>query len=197
VRMRTEPSLTAPIATRLADGTTLEIVGEDRKADGLTWRNVRAPGDGRGWVAADYLVSVSGGSATTQSTSNTQTGSSQAQPAQQSQPASGTSSNASSGAAASSDFLKVDVSVKNAKIKGNEQTVSITVTKNGQPVSGAQVTVKTSPTGETPEAPPTDSGGKTSVSWKPSGTPGFVGVGVSALASDGTAGVGGASFQIE
>jgi hypothetical protein len=79
---------------------------------------------------------------------------------------------------------------------GGDQTITVTVTNGGQPVSGAQVTVKTSPTGETPAAPPTDASGKTSVTWKPTGT-GFIGVGVSVLASDGGAGVGGASFQVK
>ena len=207
VRMRTEPSLKAPIAAKLADGTTLEIVGENKTADGLTWRNVRAPGDGRGWVASEYLVAVSGGSTTTTTTQSSAAPAATPTPAPaastsssgtsaQSQPATGTSSNASSGAAAATDFLKVDVSVKQAKVKGDTQTVDITVTKDGKPVSGATITVKTSPTGETPEAPPTDGSGKTTVSWKPTGTPGFIGVGVSALAPDGSAGVGGASFEI-
>ena len=208
VRMRVEPSLKAAIAAKLADGTQLEIVGENKTADGLTWRNVRVPGDGRGWVAADYLVAVSGGSATTTTTqssaapaatSTTATASSAPSSSTntaQSQPATGTTSNAASGASASGDFLKVDVAVKQAKVKGDEQTVTITVTKDGQPISGAAVTVKTSPTGETPAAPATDGSGKTSVSWKPTGSPGFIGVGVSALAPDGSAGVGGASFEI-
>lgn len=194
VRMRTEPSLKAAIASRLADGTVLEIVGENKTADGLTWRNVRAPGDGRGWVAADYLVAVSGSSGTT--TTTTQSSSAPPASTTQAQAATSTSSNASSGAAAATNFLKVEVSVKQAKVKGDEQTVNITVTKDGQPVSGAAVTVKTSPTGETPVAPDTDGSGKSSVSWKPTGTPGFIGVGVSALAPDGSAGVGGASFEI-
>ena len=197
VRMRVEPSLKAAIATKLADGTQLEIVGENKTADGLTWRNVRAPGDGRGWVAADYLVAVSGGGATTTTTTQSSAAPAPApSTAQSSRPATGTTSNAASGASASGDFLKVDVAVKQAKVSGEEQTVSITVTKDGQPISGAAVTVKTSPTGETPEAPATDGSGKTSVSWKPTGSPGFIGVGVSALAPDGSAGVGGASFEI-
>jgi hypothetical protein len=207
VRMRTEPSLKGAIAARLADGTQLEIVGENKTADGLTWRNVRAPGDGRGWVAADYLVAVSGSTTTSTTTQSSAAPASTSAPAAtsapasntntaQSRPATGTTSNAASGASASSDFLKVEVSVKQAKVKGEEQTVSITVTKDGQPVSGAAVTVKTSPTGETPVAAATDGSGKTSVSWKPTGSPGFIGVGVSALAPDGSAGVGGASFEI-
>ena len=93
--------------------------------------------------------------------------------------------------------MKVDVNVKKAKVKaGEDQAVDIIVTKNNQPVSGAQVTVKTSPTGETPAATATDASGKTTVTWKPTGT-GFIGVGVSVLASDGSAGVGGASFQVK
>lgn len=58
------------------------------------------------------------------------------------------------------------------------------------------MTVKTSPTGETPSAPPTDDGGKTSVKWNTTGNPGFIGVGVSAISAEGSAGVGGASFEI-
>jgi hypothetical protein len=205
VRMRAQPSTTAPIAGRLADGTVLEIVGEDKVADGHTWRNVRAPGDGRGWVASEYLVNVSGGTATTSSSGQPSTAQSApaatGSPAASAAPAStgaATSSAASAGASTgATDVLKVEVSVKQAKVApGAEQTVDITVTKGGQPVSGAQVTVKTSPTGETPTAPATDASGKTSVKWKPTGTPGFIGVGVSAVGADGVAGVGGASFQI-
>src|SRR5262249_52774830 len=105
---------------------------------------------------------------------------------------------ASSGSTSpSGDVLKVDVNVRKAKVKpGDDQAVEIVVSKNGQPVSGAQVTVKTSPTGETPQASATDGGGKTTVTWTPTGSPGFIGVGVSALGSDGSAGVGGASFEI-
>jgi hypothetical protein len=192
LRLRVEPSLKSQIAARLPEGTILEVVGEDKVADGFTWKNVRAPGDGRGWVAANYVVAVSGGStstatgaapASTPSTSNSA-------PAPSASPTPSTSS-------PSGEVLKVDVAAKVAKVKaGQEQTVEVTVTRNGQPVSGAQVTVKTSPTGETPTASPTNAQGKTTVTWKPTGSPGFVGVGVSALASDGSAGVGGASFEI-
>src|SRR3954452_8467570 len=60
VRLRVDPSKTARVAGVLPDGTMLDIVGPDKQAEGLTWRNVRAPGDGRGWVAADYVVAVAG-----------------------------------------------------------------------------------------------------------------------------------------
>jgi hypothetical protein len=188
LRLRVEPSTKAQIAARLADGTILEVVGEDKTADGYTWKNVRAPGDGRGWVASNYVVPVSGsassGSTQTVAASNPSNTSSSRTP-------SPPSSSAGSGE------LKVDVSAKQAKLRANqEQVVEITVTRNGSPVSGAQVTVKTSPTGETPPASETDQSGKTRATWKPGGSPGFIGVGVSALGPDGSAGVGSASFEI-
>jgi hypothetical protein len=211
VRLRVDASKTARVAAVLPDGTQLEIVGEDKKADGLTWRNVRAPGDGRGWVAADYLVAVSGGSGTSTAQASAAPAATPAPtptPTTASNPPAGNSappaaSPPAASSSANSADLKVDVSAKKAKLKpGDEQTVEIVVTKNGQPVSGAQVTVKTSPTGETPTAAATDSSGKTTVTWKPSGGSSggspevFIGVGVSALGSDGSAGVGGASFSI-
>jgi len=48
VRFRTAAGKTAPIATTLPEGTIVEVVGDDKQADGLTWKNVRGPGDGRG-----------------------------------------------------------------------------------------------------------------------------------------------------
>jgi len=196
VRMRADPSKTAKVASVLPEGTTLEIVGENKTAEGLTWRNVRTAGDGRGWVAADYLVAVAASAPASTTQASAAPASTPATTTAQSRTPAGTTSNATSGAAASTDFLKVDVSVKESKVTGGEQTVSITVTKDGQPISGAQVTVKTSPTGETPPALATDASGKTTVTWKPTGPPGFIGVGVSALSPDGSAGVGGASFEI-
>lgn len=180
VRLRATPSLSAAIAARLADGTVLEVIGEDKQADGLAWKNVRGgTGNNSGWVAATYVVPVTGGAAPTTTTAA---------------PATTSPSTASTSA---SETLKVEVSVKSPQVKkGEEQAVDITVSKNGQPVSGAQVTVKTSPTGETPTAPPADGSGKTRVTWNTTGAPGFIGVGVSAVGSDGSAGVGGASFEI-
>lgn len=193
VRLRVEPSTSARVASVLPEGTMLDVVGDDRQADGYTWKNVRAPGDGRGWVASQYVTAVSGGTTTTTTSSqpsSPQNTSSQSSSSQQSSGSGVSSSNSPA------DVLKVDVSVKQAKIKGNEQTVQIVVTKGGRPVQGVKVTVKTSPTGETPNAPETNADGKSSATWKPTGSPGFIGVGVSALAPDGSAGVGGASFEI-
>lgn len=56
VNMRADPSATAGRVKLLKDGAQLEIVGEDRTADGRTWRNVKDTADGAvGWVAADFL----------------------------------------------------------------------------------------------------------------------------------------------
>ena len=42
------------------DGTAVEVIGEDVKAEGITWRNVRTTASTRddvtGWVAAQYLL---------------------------------------------------------------------------------------------------------------------------------------------
>lgn len=214
VRFRTAAGKTGPVATTLPEGTVVEVVGDDKQADGLTWKNVRGPGDGKGYVAADYLVPVSGGSTasappapspaptdsgpranTSATTTTTSTSSPPAASTSPSTASTPTPSNVSS-TPQGANVLKVDVGVKSKDVKpGDDQTVTITVTNGGQPVSGAQVTVKTSPTGETPPVSATDASGKTTVTWKPTGS-GFIGVGVSVLASDGGAGVGGASFQV-
>lgn len=57
VNMRTEPSTTAARVKLLRDGAQLEIVGEDRQADGRTWRNVKDGADGAtGWIAAEFVA---------------------------------------------------------------------------------------------------------------------------------------------
>ena len=38
------------------DGTRLEQIGEDVRAEGTTWRNVRAPDGRTGWVPAQYTL---------------------------------------------------------------------------------------------------------------------------------------------
>jgi hypothetical protein len=213
VRMRAGPSKTAQVATVLPEGTVVEVVGDDKQGDGLTWKNVRGPGDGKGYVASDYLVAVAAGSTTSSAppspvpaSASASTSSSGSAPANASNsPAPNPSPSASANPPASTiatspqggNVLKVDVGAKSKDVKaGDDQTITVTVTNGGQPVTGAQVTVKTSPTGETPAAPPTDASGKTTVTWKPTGS-GFIGVGVSVLATDGGAGVGGASFQVK
>ena len=58
--LRERPSTDARAVAILMDGTAVEAIGEDVKAEGITWRNVRTTAsttDGvTGWVAAQYLV---------------------------------------------------------------------------------------------------------------------------------------------
>jgi hypothetical protein len=60
VNMRADPDSDARAVAILLEGTTVEVVGEDVQAEGLTWRQVRTIGstaDGvTGWVAAQYLL---------------------------------------------------------------------------------------------------------------------------------------------
>jgi hypothetical protein len=197
VRMRLEPSLKGQTGARLAEGTVLDVIGEDKTADGYTWKNVRSSSGGRGWVAGSYLVSVTGGTSPPQATTPASTSSSSTSPPATTAPAS-SSTAAPPTTSTSADALKVDVSAKQPKLKAKqEQVIEITVTRNGTPVPDAQVTVRTMPTGETPTASKTDKDGKSRVTWQPDGTPGqFVGVGVSAAGPDGSAGVGATSFEI-
>jgi hypothetical protein len=60
VNLRAKASADAQVVAILLEGTTVEVVGADTQAGGVTWRNVRTTGsttDGvTGWVAAQYLA---------------------------------------------------------------------------------------------------------------------------------------------
>lgn len=59
VNLRAEPSASAARVKLLRDGAELEIVGEDRQADGRAWRNVKDPSDGAiGWIAAEFVATA-------------------------------------------------------------------------------------------------------------------------------------------
>lgn len=55
VNMRIDPSRNAPSVVVVLDGDELEIVGPDRTAEGVTWRNVRDRLGNVGWVSAAFL----------------------------------------------------------------------------------------------------------------------------------------------
>ena len=212
VRYRLEPGLTGKILGNFKDGTTLDVVGDpDRQADGYTWKRVRLSGDGPVWVATNYLQPVSGSASTPSSPPAAASSSTTSAPPPSTAAASSSSSSSSSSSAASSsasnssassnrnastsEQLKVEVNAKQTKLKANqEQTVEIVVTKNGSPVSDASVNVSTMPTGEKPSAPKTDKDGKTRAVWNVSGSPGHIGVGVSALGPDGSTGLNATSW---
>ena len=58
--LRARPAPDAQILAILLDDTTVDVIGDDVKAGGVTWKNVRTTGsttDGvTGWVSAQYLV---------------------------------------------------------------------------------------------------------------------------------------------
>jgi len=57
VYVRRVPQLAAHIRA-YPDGTVFDIVGEDSKGEGMTWRNVRTPDGITGYVPAQYVADV-------------------------------------------------------------------------------------------------------------------------------------------
>jgi uncharacterized protein YraI len=55
LNLRANPSRSAAILDRLADGTLVEPLGPAREAGGLTWVHVQVPGGASGWAASDFL----------------------------------------------------------------------------------------------------------------------------------------------
>jgi len=55
VSVRDKPSTTGRRLTVAPEGTRLAVVGDDVKAEGHTWRNVKTASGTAGWVAGEYL----------------------------------------------------------------------------------------------------------------------------------------------
>lgn len=61
--MRREPNAASPRIGVLRDGTDVEVIGDEREAEGKLWLNVK-DGDGDvGWVVADFLALLEPGAA--------------------------------------------------------------------------------------------------------------------------------------
>jgi hypothetical protein len=58
--MRRAPSVSAQRIKLLLEGTVVELVGDERRGDGYTWRNVRDVEGNNGFVIADYLQPIQG-----------------------------------------------------------------------------------------------------------------------------------------
>ena len=56
VNLRAAANERATRIKTLAEGTPLELVGPDQRAEGIIWRNVREPGGAVGWVAGTFVV---------------------------------------------------------------------------------------------------------------------------------------------
>ena len=55
--MRAQPGNAGQIITVLPENTPMLVIGADRTADGMVWRNVRAPNGRDGWMAAQFVAS--------------------------------------------------------------------------------------------------------------------------------------------
>jgi hypothetical protein len=55
-RLRSQPGNNGPILTVVPEYTPLVVTGPDRQADGIVWRNVRAPNGLEGWIAASFVT---------------------------------------------------------------------------------------------------------------------------------------------
>jgi CheY-like chemotaxis protein len=55
-RLRAQPGNNGPILTVVPEYTPLVVTGADRQADGIVWRNVRAPNGLEGWIAASFVT---------------------------------------------------------------------------------------------------------------------------------------------
>jgi hypothetical protein len=53
--LRTDPSRTAQSLVVVPEGDMLDVVGPDRTADGITWKNVRDRLGNSGWMSAGFL----------------------------------------------------------------------------------------------------------------------------------------------
>lgn len=55
-RLRGQPGNAGQIITVVPEYTPLVVIGPDRQADGIVWRNVRAPNGLEGWIAASFVT---------------------------------------------------------------------------------------------------------------------------------------------
>jgi hypothetical protein len=223
LRLRTQPSLRGSVSGVLPEGTILEVVGADRQADGLVWKNVRAPGDGVGWVAARFTVPVPGSSASSGlgptggqtasgtppataasfnsgSTSSGSTSSGPPATATRTPTNTPTPTSTSTPTATPLPTLSVDIKLANSTLRsGATQRLTIEITFKDVPVDGAVLSVeaKSAAGSESIHIDPTDSAGKASAAWQPSADSGNVEVIVKAVGPDGTPGSGSATFRIQ
>ena len=56
--LRAEPGRRGSVLRSVPDGSHLTIVGDDRDADGIAWRNVRTDDGATGWLAREVIRTV-------------------------------------------------------------------------------------------------------------------------------------------
>ena len=187
LHLRATPATSAATVALLPPGTVLEVIGQDREAEGRTWKNVRAAAYGSGWVAADYTTAASAAARPSQPAPLAGATATPTRPATP-QPTDADGADRSA--------LDVDVVPRFAELADGPQTLDIRVTSRGRPISDAVVEIDTVPptSAEPLVASPTDADGATTVSWVPDAPPGVVAVGVVVTAPNGATGADTASF---
>jgi hypothetical protein len=200
INVRAEPSTRAQVLAKVREGTSLEIAGSDRQAEGRTWRNVRL-GDGRvGWIASTLLVAD--GAPASDPSPAAAAAPPPAEPssaAQSPAPAPTTGEWSARATGTGEGGLKVEGSVRHAKLSSGEQAVRVLVTRDDKPVAGAlvKVAIRHSPRQYFEKAAPqTDGDGRSEVAWPMDGPPGTYDVIVEVrLAEDGPVTRAATSFQ--
>jgi hypothetical protein len=177
LNLRGGPSAHQTVLAKLAPGETLTVTGASQQADGLRWVPVRTAGGQAGWVAANYIVLVA-------SVPPTRTPTPMPTPAAASDAPPATDDHAEP----KGRPVDVEAKVKFPELDGPEQEITVWVTRDGQPVQGAMVTLETRD-GDDDEhfrqLDPTDEEGRTRRSFSVRHEKGTVEIQVEAVAPDG------------
>jgi hypothetical protein len=166
VNMRAEPSTSASVVTQVAEGTTLDVIGPNREAEGRTWRNVKTPDNKEGWIASTLLETIAAPptappspspgpvrtatpSPETDAPSDPQVG---ATPTTEPSVAPSASPSASASATpeasggvntfrGSGNGLEIEGIIRDLNLQAGKQQIKVRVTRNGGGVQGAFVDV--------------------------------------------------------
>ena len=142
LNLRSGPGTDQPIQAKLPGGESLTVTGPVRTVGGARWLPVTTASGRAGWVAAEYVVVVTGPAAAPLSLADA---------------ASDAASRAASAAAARAATgptnrgqrtepkgrpVEVEAKLKFPELSGREQEITVWVTRAGAPVPGAAVTLE-------------------------------------------------------
>lgn len=202
--MRAGPALGHPIVTRLAPGETVTVIAEPQSDGVARWVPVRTSNGLLGWVLDQYVapvVAVVAVAAEPAPSPVAEVAVAAAPPAAPAVPlaAVGQPTIAIAAAPDAGKPVEVEVKVKYPEAKGRHQEVTVWVTRSGQPIQDAAVTVFIEDDDDEPlrTMKPTDIEGRT---WRelsiPRATKGSVQMVISAVAPDGGKGQIEASYFV-
>ncbi|HYU18605.1 MAG TPA: SH3 domain-containing protein [Chloroflexota bacterium] len=189
LNLRNGPGLSAPVALSVDEGTTLQVLGPARPADGFRWIELREPGGMVGWAAVDFLLVVSGPSSTPTPTPTRVVAAPSAPTATSTPTLEPTQGPELTATPTPTNGLEIEARVKVPETADKDQTLTVTVYRNGAPAPDIQVVAVVQNT-DPPiirDMEPTDSNGRTVRSFvvRDKGTIVIV---VIAVAPDGTKG---------